>query len=517
MDRLCEKPHPEGYDLLVVGGGINGVGIARDAAGRGLRVLLCDQGDLGGATSSASSKLIHGGLRYLEYGEFRLVREALAEREVLLRNARHIIWPMRFRLPHRPELRPAWQIQLGLLLYDHLSRRNTLEGSRTIRLNSDSSLQPAFKIAFEYADGWVDDARLVILNALSAHQLGASIRPRTRCIHAHRQGQHWLVTLQNAQGQQEQIRASALVNACGPWVSRFYPEVLQRTAPAEVRLVKGSHIVLPRLGSDEASWILQTDDQRIVFVIPFENHFSLVGTTDIELSDSIENLSISDSETSYLLAVVNQHFRCRLQPKDVIDSFAGVRPLLDNAANEARAVTRDYQLELEQPDNRAPLLSVFGGKITTYRKLAETAVNTLASGLPVQRETWTANTPLPGGNFDSQPRLHQQLAERFPWLPTALLSRYVRSYGTLCTNFLVQCKSLQDMGIDFGEGLYEQEIRYLCQHEWARTADDILWRRSKLGLHLSQVQQNRLNEWLKTVLSAENTTLNVDAPASFWQ
>jgi len=495
MDRLCENSATT-CDLLIIGGGINGVGIARDAAGRGLRVLLCEMGDLGGATSSASSKLIHGGLRYLEYGEFRLVREALAEREVLLRIAPHIIWPLRFRLPHRPQLRPAWLIRLGLFLYDHLSRRNTLRGSCSLQLDSNSPLRHQFQQAFEYSDGWVDDARLVILNALSAHQLGADIRPRTRCTRLSRVGNHWQALLVGDEGQPQPVQASMVVNAAGPWVTELYSQVLQQPPPAQVRLVRGSHIVIPRLHQGPEGWILQTDDRRIVFVLPFENDFSLIGTTDIEHQSSLSEVSVSDDEKSYLIDVCNQHFRQQSALSDIVHSFAGVRPLLDDQAQSARAVTRDYRLELDAAPGQPPLLSIFGGKITTYRKLAESALELITQQLPVQRGRWTATLPLPGGDFATRAELAEQLRTRWHWLPEQLLQRYVRSYGTLCQQFLADCDSLESLGEHFGAGLYAAEVRYLCQREWAFSSEDILWRRSKLGLQLSPLQQQALQQWL---------------------
>ncbi len=485
------------YQVLVIGGGINGVGIALDAAGRGLDVMLCEMNDLGSATSSRSSKLIHGGLRYLEHYQFRLVREALAEREVLLKKAPHIIWPLRFRLPHQPQLRPGWMIRAGLLLYDHLSRRTTLAASHALTFAADSPLQPHLHRGYEYSDGWVDDARLVILNAMAAHDKGACIRPRTRCVQAQRTDRIWQVTLEDSNsGQQYQVQAHSLVNAAGPWVSQLFEHSLHQPAPQQIRLVKGSHIIVPRLHCQPHAYILQHQDKRIVFVIPYEDDFSLIGTTDVEYQGDPASATISAAEMDYLITTSNQYFQQQLSTDDIVHSYAGVRPLLDNAANSAQTASRDYQLTLDAPAQQAPLLSVFGGKITTYRKLAQAAVDQLVPGFPTAGPAWTEHAHLPGGDFDSQPQLLQQLSTCYPWLAPQVLRRYVRSYGTLCTNFLQNCESVEGMGAHFGAGLYEREVRWLQQAEWAQTTEDILWRRSKLGLRLNPQQQQRLTRFL---------------------
>ena len=487
-------------DLIVIGGGINGTGIALDAAGRGLNVLLCEQGDLASATSSNSSKLIHGGLRYLEHYDFRLVRESLAEREVLLHKAPHMIKPMRFRIPHRPHLRPAWMIRIGLFLYDNLSKRVTLKSSSGIKFGTNSALLPHIKRGFEYSDGWVDDSRLVVLNAVAAKQKGADIRTQTRCINIKRVNSLWLITLENVHtGDTEQVRARALVNAAGPWVSSLYKDTMQKKAPKQVRLIKGSHIVVPRIHTEEEAYLLQNKDGRVVFLIPFEDKFTLIGTTDIEYKGDPSNVVISQSEIDYILGISNEHFKHQLTAADVCFAFSGVRPLLDDESESPQAVTRDYTFEIEAPAGMAPMLSVFGGKLTTYRKLSELAVNDLVEYFAHAGPTWTMHATLPGGDFKDQATLQAQLNSNYPWLPTDLCARYVRSYGTLIYQILSDAKVLTDLGQHFGAGLYALEIDYLVAHEWACSVDDILWRRSKLGLWFNATQQDELSEYLKTL------------------
>ena len=487
-------------DLIVIGGGINGTGIALDAAGRGLNVLLCEQGDLASATSSNSSKLIHGGLRYLEHYDFRLVRESLAEREVLLHKAPHLIKPMRFRIPHRPHLRPAWMIRIGLFLYDNLSKRVTLKSSSGIKFGTNSALLPHIKRGFEYSDGWVDDSRLVVLNAVAAKQKGADIRTQTRCINIKRVNSLWLITLENVHtGDTEQVRARALVNAAGPWVSSLYKDTMQKKAPKQVRLIKGSHIVVPRIHTEEEAYLLQNKDGRVVFLIPFEDKFTLIGTTDIEYKGDPSNVVISQSEIDYILGISNEHFKHQLTAADVCFAFSGVRPLLDDESESPQAVTRDYTFEIEAPAGMAPMLSVFGGKLTTYRKLSELAVNDLVEYFAHAGPTWTMHATLPGGDFKDQATLQAQLNSNYPWLPTDLCARYVRSYGTLIYQILSDAKVLTDLGQHFGAGLYALEIDYLVAHEWACSVDDILWRRSKLGLWFNATQQDELSEYLKTL------------------
>lgn len=486
----------DSYDLLIIGGGVNGAGIAADASARGLKVLLCEQQDLASATSSASSKLIHGGIRYLEFHEFRLVRKALAEREILLRNAPHIIWPMRFRLPHLPSLRPAWMIRIGLYLYDHLARRATLPGSKGLRFGPDSPLKPSIGKGFEYSDCWVDDARLVVLNAMAARERGASILTRTACITARRAGEVWQATLKDQRtGAERQVAARALVNAAGPWVQHFIEHQLHARSPKHVRLVKGSHIVVPRLYDGGHCYILQNDDGRIVFAIPYEERFTLIGTTDKEIHGDPGAVAIDAEERAYLVAVINRYFRRRISEADICWTYAGVRPLLDDEVDNPSAVTRDYKLILEADDGAA-LLSVFGGKITTYRKLAEQALGHLEDIFPGLPPSKTASTPLPGGDFSDHEALLADYRGRYRFLPEDLLRRYVRSYGRLSERLIGGRASLEEMGADFGAGLYEAEVRYLCEQEWAETAEDIVWRRSKRGLFMSKDEIDALQRWL---------------------
>jgi glycerol-3-phosphate dehydrogenase len=490
---------------LIVGGGINGAGIARDAAGRGLSVTLVEKDDLASHTSRWSSKLIHGGLRYLEYYEFRLVREALIEREVLLRAAPHIVWPLTFVLPHSPEQRPAWLIRLGLLLYDHLGGRKTLPGSTSVDLARPGPLgeplKPWVKRAFTYADCWVEDSRLVALNALDAAERGAGIRTRTRCERARREGAGWVADLLDAHGRRSQVHARALINAAGPWVSSFLGEGLGVNSAKRVRLIKGSHIVVPRLYPGEHPYILQNVDKRIVFVMPFEGVFSLIGTTDVPYEGDPAAATIEPAETDYLCEVVNRYFTREIRPTDVVWSYAGVRPLYDDASGNASAVTRDYVFDLDAGPDRAPLLSVFGGKITTYRKLAEHALEKLQPVMRFARGPWTADATLPGGDMpgaDFAAFLASARREH-PWLPEPLLRRWARAYGTRLAAIAGRAGRLEELGRDLGGALYEAEVRYLVDREWARTADDVLWRRSRLGLHVGQDTVVRLEEMLAAV------------------
>ena len=489
-------------DILVVGGGINGVGIARDAAGRGLRVVLCEQDDLASHTSSWSSKLIHGGLRYLEHREFRLVREALIEREVLLRAAPHIIGPLEFCLPHSPEQRPVWLIRLGLFLYDHLGGRQRLAASHKVALAGTAygaPLQPWVHTAFTYSDCWVDDSRLVVLNAIDARDRGATILTRTRCSRARREDGVWRAELTDSEsGAVRTLTARALVNAAGPWVSRFLAEGLGHNSPSRVRLIKGSHLVVPRLYDGDHAYILQNDDRRIVFVIPYEGRFSLIGTTDVAYDGDPRDVRISDAEAQYLCRVVNRYFSASVAPEDAVWTFAGVRPLYDDATADPSAVTRDYVFDLDAPSGAAPLLSVFGGKITTYRKLAEHALQKLQPVLGVRAGDWTERAVLPGGELPGGDRGAYLAALRRarPWLPEPLAARWVRSYGSLTPQLLGDAESLADLGADLGGGLHEAELRYLRDNEWARDATDVLWRRTKLGLHVGGEVTQTVNEWL---------------------
>jgi glycerol-3-phosphate dehydrogenase len=495
---------PASCDLLVVGGGINGAGIARDAAGRGLKVLLVEMGDLAGATSSASSKLIHGGLRYLEHYEFRLVREALAEREVLLRLAPHIIWPLEFVLPHDAGMRPAWMIRAGLFLYDHLAKRKTLPGSRRVDLTQapfKTTLTGSSTAGFTYADCWVEDSRLVVLNAIDARERGADIRTRTRFVGARRQDGLWHAEIEHGTSRST-VTARALVNAAGPWVQSTLAAT-GANSPGRVRLVKGSHIVVPRLHAGEQAFILQNVDKRVVFVIPYEGRYSLIGTTDVEFTGDPGSVAITPEEIDYLCSAAGRFFQKAPAHKDVAWSYAGVRPLYDDAESNASEITRDYVLELDAPPDAAPLVSIFGGKITTYRRLAEEALAKLAPamtarGIRLPDRPWTAAAPLPGGDMpraDFQAFLAGVRADK-PWLPAEMATRLARAYGTRLERVLGNARTLADLGRDLGAGLTEREAAYLVAQEWAQTADDILWRRSKLGLHGGQELASATTAWL---------------------
>ncbi len=474
---------PQIFDLAIIGGGINGAGIARDAAGRGLSVLLVEQGDLAGGTSSASTKLIHGGLRYLEFYEFRLVRESLAEREVLLRSAPHIIWPLRFVLPYRPGGRPWWMLRAGLFLYDHLGGRRLLPPTHTLDLRNDpagEALQDDIRRGLEYSDCWADDARLVVLLARDAADHGASIRTRTKCEAARAEGDHWVLTLSD--GIEE--RAKVLVNAAGPSVSHVLSGVVGLPNSTRIRLVKGSHIVVKRLFAHERCYFLQNPDGRICFAIPYKNDFTLIGTTDLDFDGDPASVSISPDEISYLCDAVSEWFRHRITPADVVWTYAGVRPLRDDGATKAQEATRDYVLEVT---GSPPVLSVFGGKITTFRRLAEAAMERLAPFLPDMKPRWTAGASLPGGDFpwDGFEQLRDELLRRYSFLPIPMATRLTRAYGTKAASLLGDARSLDHLGTRFGADLTEREVAWLTRTEWARTADDILWRRSKLGLRFS--------------------------------
>lgn len=493
----AQSPSNEMYDLVVIGGGVNGTGIAADAAGRGLKVLLCEMNDLASATSSNSSKLIHGGLRYLEYYEFRLVKEALAEREVLLRNAPHIIAPLRFQLPHRPHLRPAWMIRAGLFLYDNLAQRATLEKSKSLKFDATSPLKAKMKKGFEYSDAAVDDARLVVCNALLAQQHSADILVRTRCIKAEREAQGWSISLQDTQQHVFKVNAKAVVNAAGPWVASLFDDALQEKAPKKIRLVKGSHIIVPRIHEHSHAYILQNEDGRIVFVIPYEDKFSLIGTTDVEYTGDPSKVAIDEDEISYLIDVSNQHFDHQVSELDIVKTYSGVRPLLNDESDSAQAVTRDYTFETTTKGTNWPLLSVFGGKLTTYRKLSEAAVNKLCEFFPDAKGPWTKEAVLPGGGFETRAQLESQLKVQYSWLPDSIIKRYVRSYGTLSHKFLAGCEAIEDLGIDFGEGCFQCEVDYLIEQEWAGELEDVIWRRTKLGMLMNAGQQQQLEAYIQ--------------------
>ncbi len=487
-------------DLLIVGGGINGTGIARDAAGRGLSVLLVEQDDLASHTSSASTKLIHGGLRYLEYREFRLVREALIERERLWRMAPHIIWPLEFVLPQSNSPRPAWLVRLGLFLYDHLGGRDRLPATRTVALDRDPvgrGLKPGNSKAFVYSDCWVEDSRLVVLNARDAADRGATILTRTRLVDARRDGGGWLATIADMAGQRP-VRARAVVNAAGPWVADVLGKVPDARRDRGVRLVKGSHIVVPRLYDGAHAFLLQNPDRRVVFAIPYEQHYTLVGTTDEAWQGAPGRATIDEQETDYLLGTVDRYFERPVTRDSIVWSYSGIRPLYDDHAANASAVTRDYVLDLDTGSDGAPLLSIFGGKITTYRKLAEHALQELVRFFPHAGPAWTADAALPGGDIADaafEPYL-ATLKNRYPALPAPLLRRLTRAYGTRAERLLGDPADPAALGEDLGGGLFSREVDYLRDVEWARSAEDILYRRSKLGLHVPPGTAARVETYL---------------------
>lgn len=529
MNPLPSSDSPLSCDVLVVGGGINGAGIARDLAGRGAKVVLCEQHDLAQHTSSSSTKLIHGGLRYLEYYEFSLVRKALAEREVLIKAAPHIMWPLRFVMPHDPKanfLRPAWMIRAGLFLYDHLAKREVLPGSKTVDLRrhpAGQPLKPGFTKGFVYSDGWVDDARLVLLNALDAQAHGASIFTRTACVQAERGPGGWQATLRHVDGTLQPVQARSLVNAAGPWTAQFLKQQANLQGTKSLRLVKGSHIVVPKMFDHDHAYIFQNPDKRIIFAIPYEDDFTLIGTTDIEHHGAIGTARIDEAEIAYLCEQASRYFAKPVRPADVVWTYSGVRPLLDDESSDASAVTRDYVLELDT--SAAPLLSVWGGKITTFRKLAEEAADMLQAPLKLAQGPWTASAVMPGGDIaawpdvagatlsapaaarrrgaaapvarpDAIPRFEAALAQSHPWLPAALRQRWARSYGSRVALFLpAEAASIDALGAEVAPHLHEAELHYLHAHEWARSADDVLWRRTKLGLHMSGAQRAGVAAW----------------------
>lgn len=487
----------ETKDLIVIGGGINGAGIAADAAGRGLSVLLLEAQDLACATSSASSKLIHGGLRYLEHYEFRLVSEALSERETLLKMAPHIIFPMRFRLPHQPHLRPAWMIRIGLFMYDNIGKRVSLPASKGLKFGADSVLKPELKQGFEYSDCWVDDARLVVLNAQEVTKRGGEVRTRTKVTRARREQGVWIVdAVDSLTGETFTWRAKGLVNATGPWVKEFFDDGLQLKSPYGIRLIKGSHIVVPKVHSQPQAYILQNKDHRIVFVIPWQDDYSIIGTTDVEYKGNPHDVKIDDNEVAYLLDVYNDHFKQQLTRDDIVWTYSGVRPLCDDESDSPQAITRDYTLSVDDDNGQAPLLSVFGGKLTTYRKLAEHALDKLHKYYPQAGKAWTKEAVLPGGDIaGTRDDYAAALRRRFN-LPESLTRRYSRTYGSNSELILTDAKGLGDLGEDFGHDLYEAELRYLVEKEWAVTLDDVIWRRTKLGMRLNDAQKQRISDWL---------------------
>lgn len=489
------------YDLIVIGGGINGTGVARDAAGRGLKTLLLEKDDLASHTSSASTKLIHGGLRYLEAYDFLLVRKALIEREILLKAAPHIIWPMRFVLPHHAGLRPKWLLRLGLFLYDHLGGRELLPGTKTLNRKTSSKLdplKPEFQEGFEYSDCWVEDARLVALNAVSASEHGADIWTRHACASLTRHSTHWTVGVRSETGETLSVEGRAVVNAAGPWVASLAKTALMGTETPDVRLVKGSHIIVPKLFDGDHSYFFQKEDGRIFFAIPYEDkRFTLIGTTDEPFDTPDQPAEISDAEKQYLCDGANAYFNTQITVDDIVATYSGVRPLYDDASANASKVTRDYVLSLNS-DGGAPILSVFGGKITTYRTLAESVLETLSKAMDLTKaRPWTADAALPGGDIEVT-RYDAYVADackRYPGLPESLVTRLVRAYGTRLDHILGDAATPEELGRCFGADLYEREVHYLCDVEFAQTAEDILWRRSKLGLHMTADEIEHFTTW----------------------
>jgi len=501
----------EVFDLFIIGGGVNGCGIARDATGRGLSVALAEMNDLGSATSSASTKLFHGGLRYLEYYEFRLVRESLIERETLLEAMPHISWPMRFVLPHHRGLRPAWLLRLGLFIYDHLGGRKILPPTRSLDLGRDPAgapLKDDFAKGFEYSDCWVEDSRLVVLNARDAEARGARILPRARVTSARREGGLWRIDIAHADGRRETAHSRALVNAGGPWVADVIAGVLGINSSERVRLVRGSHIVTKRLFEHDRCYIFQGGDGRIVFAIPYETDFTLIGTTDRDHEGGPEQAQATEEEIAYLCSFVSEYLKTPIGREDVVWTYSGVRPLYDDGAKSATAATRDYVLSLdtgagdgagETGGGEAPLLNVFGGKITTYRRLAESAMAKLVGFFPQAKGPWTAGVPLPGGDFpvDGYDRLVADLARDYPFLTPFWARRLVRAYGTEARTILGDARSEQDLGRAFGATVTEREIVWLMEREYAARAEDVIWRRSKLGLRLSREEADALDAFMR--------------------
>ncbi|TPI81877.1 glycerol-3-phosphate dehydrogenase [Mesorhizobium sp. B2-8-9] len=495
------------HDIFVIGGGINGCGIARDAVGRGFSVYLAEMNDLASGTSSGSTKLIHGGLRYLEFYEFRLVREALMEREVLWKNAPHIIWPMRFVLPYAKGLRPAWLIRLGLFLYDHIGGRKLLPATKTLDMARDPAgkpLKPLFRKAFEYSDGWVNDARLVALNARDAADRGAIIRTRTKVVSARRDGALWAVKVQNVlTGDTEEVRARLLVNAAGPWVDHVLSTAVGQNDVHNVRLVQGSHIVVGKKFDDPRAYFFQNKDGRIIFAIPYEEEFTLIGTTDRDYPGDPHEVKISDAEIDYLCAAASEYFAQPVKRSDIVWTYSAVRPLYDDGASKAQEATRDYVLKADGGEGAAPLLNAFGGKITTFRRLAESMLEKIEGFLGKRGRPWTHDAPLPGGDFaatgfDAQVA---RLKSAYPFLDQRLARRFTRLYGTRAERLLGLAKSNADLGRNFGADLFEAEVRYLAENEWAVTAEDVLWRRTKRGLHFSREQTAALEEFMRGLSS----------------
>jgi len=514
MSREDKVAAPAQYDIFVIGGGINGCGIARDAAGRGFSVFLAEMNDLASGTSSGSTKLIHGGLRYLEHYEFRLVREALMEREILWKMAPHIIWPMRFVLPYfEGGPRPAWMLRLGLFLYDHLGGRKLLPATKTLNMRTDAAskpLKPMFTKAFEYSDGWVMDSRLVALNARDAADRGATIRTRTKVIEALRGDKQWTITLEDTRsGAQETVTARLLVNAAGPWVDHVLAEALGQNDVHHVRLVQGSHIVVPKKFDDPRAYFFQNKDGRIIFAIPYEDDFTLIGTTDRDYKGDLGKVAISDQEIDYLCDAASEYFAEPVRRDDIVWTYSAVRPLYDDGATKAQEATRDYVLSSDQSGGMAPLVNSFGGKITTYRRLAESMLEKIEGLIGVRGGPWTASAILPGGDFGVHGFASEvgALKVDYPFLDENHARRLVRLYGTRARKLLGAVRSTKDLGRCFGADLYEAEVRYLVDHEWAVTAEDVLWRRTKRGLRLTKDEADGLVKFMdgldRGVIAAE--------------
>ncbi|MFN0262365.1 glycerol-3-phosphate dehydrogenase [Tepidamorphus sp. 3E244] len=490
----------QGCDIFVIGGGINGCGIARDAAGRGYDVCLAEMDDLASGTSSGSTKLVHGGLRYLEFFEFRLVREALMERERLWANAPHIIWPLRFVLPHHSGLRPAWMLRLGLFMYDHLGGRKNLPATRTVDLANGPLGEPLkqdYQRGFEYSDCWVDDARLVVLNARDAENRGAEILVRHKVVGLKPSGDGWQVTVRDAEGGERTIAARCVINAAGPWVDEVLRGAAGRNGAHNVRLVKGSHVVVPKIYEHDRCYIFQNADGRILFAIPYEDDFTLLGTTDRDFEGDPADAAISDDEAAYICNAASEYFRKPVEAGDAVWTYSAVRPLYDDGASKAQEATRDYVIARDE-QAASPLFNVFGGKITTYRRLAESMLEQVEDVIGARGRPWTRDAALPGGDMplDGQAQLADELSRIFPWLAREIIARMVRQYGTDTRQMLSNAKSLGDLGEEFGAGLYAREVEWLVTNEWARTAEDILWRRTKLGLRFSASETARLEKFV---------------------
>ena len=490
-------------DIFVIGGGINGCGIARDAAGRGYSVRLAEMNDLASGTSSWSSKLIHGGFRYLEHYEFRLVREGLSEREVLLKSAPHIIWPLRFVLPHHKAMRPAWLLRLGLFLYDHIGKRKLLPGTKSVNLKTDPvgiPLRPVFSKGFEYSDCWVNDARLVVLNARDAQNRGAIVNTRTQVISAIRVQNHWSITTRDRRSNDvQEYKAKLIVNAAGPWVDKVLGEALDSKRSKNVRLVQGSHIVVPKIHDHDRAYIFQNADNRIIFALPYEQDYTLIGTTDQDYVGDPSEVKITESEIEYLCSAASEYFEKPILKGDIVWAYSGVRPLFDDGASEAQEATRDYVLRVDGDSHEPSVINIFGGKITTYRKLAEAMLGKIETLIGVRNGPWTAGSHLPGGDFEvaDYNKLVAKLKSEYGFLDLSLAQRLIRSYGTDAWTMMEGAGKIDDMGFDFGGSLTEREVRYLMMYEWAESAEDVIWRRSKLGIRLDEKSVSALDDWMR--------------------